>query len=119
MWEWFIGAILVVVLLPVAFSIFVAVLVDIGRFLGMSLMRLLPGAVGGLVAAIILGIFVAGLLVRAREGGLAKSASRARERAAADRRSRLAVRRPAEDAPVHEPPVVPQDPDPAINDEEQ
>jgi hypothetical protein len=114
LWEWFIGAILVLALLPVGFAVLLSLLREAFRAVGLSVVQLLPGALGGLVVAIALGLFLAGLAVRLREGRGGPSG--VRERAAANNRTRLAVRRAAEDAPVHESPTSPEDPDPAIND---
>jgi len=79
----------------------------------------MPSPMAAVVWTVLVGAFGVGLLVRARHwlGGRDHRAAAARDAEA--RRSRMAVREPAEDVPAYDandtPPV---DPDPALNDED-
>lgn len=78
----------------------------------------LGGVLVGLLTLVGMLCLVTGLFVRARQFVLARNPRAAREQATRERAGRTRVRRPAEDAPVHEPEEPASDPDPAINDEE-
>jgi hypothetical protein len=81
------------------------------------------GAIGsiftGLLALVGFFCLTAGLFVRARRLVMNRDPRAARDRAARECAVRTRVRRSAEGAPVHEPPPPAEDPDPAINEDEE
>jgi hypothetical protein len=109
---------LVLFLLQYVVSSLWRVLESVLAAFGLGLAQL-GSLITGLLSLVALVVFSLGVVDRARQFVLSRDPRVARERAASARAVRTRVRRPAEDAPVHEPPAVPEDPDPAVNEPEE
>lgn len=109
---------LVVMILPTAVFTFARLLGDPIKDAVGQLGSSVSDAIGDLANAVLIGLFLLGLLARIGRWCQNRDAAEARLRNQQRHRARLAVRRPAEDVPLHRPAhgdhVDQDDPDPAL-----
>ena len=114
LWELFIGAILLLALLPMAIHVVLALVFDALRSLGLSLGVVLPHGLAGLITALVLSLIVTGTCARLARGRRL-DARTTRERHAEKRAVRQSVRRSAVEVPLADDRMI-VDSDPALND---